>query len=77
MYRDFAFKRNRSVPFGDIHTVSNKFSKESGETQTTLRMGYDELRKKYEEELLHNQLKPLLLMLRVLGSFPVEMSKSG
>jgi hypothetical protein len=77
MYREFAFNRNRNEPFGDIHTVSNIFGKESGEQQTTLNMEDDGLCKKYDKEFLHNQLKPLILMLRVLASFPLEMSKSG
>jgi hypothetical protein len=77
MCRDFAFNRNRILPFGEIHSVSDTFTEESGDKQTTLNVGYDELRKKFDEELLHNQVKPLILMLRVLGCFPVEMSKSG
>lgn len=77
VYRDFAFNRNRNVPLGDVHTVSDIFSTETGEKQTTLNMGYDELRKKSDKRLLHNQLKPLILTLQLLGCFPVEMSKSG
>lgn len=77
VHRDFAFNRNRNVPLGDVRRVSDIFSTEPGDKQTSLNMGYDELRKKSDEELLHSQLKPLILMLQLLGCFPVEMSKSG
>jgi hypothetical protein len=77
MYRDFAFNRSRNAPIGEIRTVSNTFSKEARAKQTNLNVGYDEIPKKYEGELLHYQLKPLMLMLRVLGCFPVQISKSG
>jgi hypothetical protein len=77
MHRDFAFNRNRNFGFRDIRALFNTFSKESEAKKTTLKMEYNELPKKYEEELLCYQLKPLLLMLRVIGCFPVEISKSG
>jgi plasmid replication initiation protein len=32
---------------------------------------------KYDEEAFHNQLKPLLIMLRALGCFPVDFPTSG
>jgi hypothetical protein len=38
---------------------------------------YGELLDKYDKQLLHQQLKPLIIILRVLGSFPVEISTSG
>ncbi|PNF23784.1 hypothetical protein B7P43_G16805 [Cryptotermes secundus] len=77
VHRDYFFNRNRNVPLGDVQRVSDIFSTEPGDKQTTLNMGYDELRKKSDEKLLHSQLKPLILMLQLLGCFPVEMSKSG
>jgi hypothetical protein len=77
IYRDFAFNRSRNASFRDIHTISNIFNKKARAKQTNLSVEHGETPKKYEEELLHYQLKPLILMLRVLGCFPVEISKSG
>jgi len=37
----------------------------------------DKLLDKDNAESLHNQLKPLLIMLRLLGCLPVYFSKSG
>jgi len=37
----------------------------------------DKLLDKHNAESLHNQLKPLLIMLRLLGCLPVYFSKSG
>jgi hypothetical protein len=38
---------------------------------------YGDFLDKYDKQLLHQQLKPLILILRVLGSFTVEISTSG
>jgi hypothetical protein len=80
MYKDFAFSRNRKVSSGDIRVVSDTNcapDKETKAREVIRNISYDETPDKYEKESLHYQLKPLMLMLRVLGSFPVEMSKSG
>jgi hypothetical protein len=31
----------------------------------------------YETDLYHSQIKPLLLLLRLLGALPIEMGMSG
>jgi len=31
----------------------------------------------YETDLYHNQIKPLLLFLRLLGALPIEIGKCG
>jgi hypothetical protein len=80
VYKDYAFSRNRNTPFGDIRVVSDAncaFDKEASVKELSRNLSYDEPPDKYDKEILHCQLKPLILMLRVLGSFPVEISKSG
>lgn len=32
---------------------------------------------KYETDLYHSQIKPLLFLLRLLGALPIEIGKSG
>jgi hypothetical protein len=38
---------------------------------------YDKISEKHGEEAFHNQLKPLLIMLRAFGCFPVDFPISG
>jgi hypothetical protein len=66
---DSKYKRN-------IKTVSqiNKNLLLAGMTGKT---SSDKMLEKDNEESLHKELKPLLIMLRLLGSFPVYFSKSG
>lgn len=80
MHQDFALHRNNQVPFGRIQAVSDTVlasGKESRVEELKESTKYDDLLDKYDKQLLHQQLKPLILILRVLGSFPVEMSTSG
>jgi len=80
MHQDFALHRNKQVPFGRINVVSDTIlasSKESRIEGLTESTKYGELLDKYEKQLLHQQLKPLIQILRILGSFPVEISTSG
>lgn len=80
MHKDFAFTQNRNVRFGDIRVVSDSNfepDKEVSVEELTRNISYDGPADEYDEENFHYQLKPLMLMLRVLGIFPVEISKSG
>jgi hypothetical protein len=43
----------------------------------TGKTSYDKLLEKDNAGSLHNQLKPLLIILRLVGCFPVYFSKSG
>jgi hypothetical protein len=38
---------------------------------------YEKMLEKDKEESVHEELKPLLILLRLLGCFPVYFSKSG
>jgi hypothetical protein len=80
MHQDFALHRNNQVQFGRIQAVSDTIltsDKESGIEELKESRKYGDLLDKYDKQLLHQQLKPLILILRVLGSFPVEISTSG
>jgi hypothetical protein len=70
-YRDVECKYNRS-----IKTLSqiNENMLLDGITGKT---SYDKLFGKDNAEPLHIQLKPVLIILRLLGCFPVYFSKSG
>jgi hypothetical protein len=69
-YRDVEYKYNRN-----IKTVAqtNENILLAGMTEKT---SYDKLEKDNAESL-HEQLKPLLIALRLLGCFPVYFSKRG
>jgi hypothetical protein len=60
----------------DIKTVS-----QIQETLSLAGMGrkisYEKMLEKDNEEPFHKELKPLLILLRLLGCFPVYFSKSG
>jgi len=80
MHQDFALYRNNQVPFGGIQGVSDEMlacGKEPKIEELKESTKYGDLLDKYDKQLLHHQLKPLILILRVLGSFPVEISTSG
>jgi len=80
MHQDFVLDRNNQVPFGRIQSVSDTiltYGKESRIEELKESTKYGDLLDKYDKKLLHQQLKPLVLILRVLGSFPVEISTSG
>jgi len=70
-YRDVESKYNRSIKtFLQIN--ENVLLND----MTGIR-SYDKLLEKDSAEFLHKELKPLLIMLRLLGCFPVYFSKSG
>jgi hypothetical protein len=80
MHQDFDLHRNNQVPFGRIQGVSDAIlasGKESRIEELKESTKYSDLLVKSDKQLLHQQLKPLILILRVLGSFPVEISTSG
>lgn len=80
MHNDFAFHRKHEGPFGGIQGVSETIlasGKESRKEEPKESRKYSDLLDKYEKQLLHHQLKPLILILQVFGSFPVQMSTSG
>jgi hypothetical protein len=77
---DFAFHRRHEVPFGGVQGVSDTIlasGKESRNEEPKESTKYGDFLDKYEKQLLHHQLKPLILILRVFGSFPVQISTSG
>jgi len=71
VYHDVEFKHNRS-----IKTVAqiNENILLAGFTGKT---PYDKLLEKDNAGSLHKELKPLLIMLRLLGCFPVHFCRSG
>jgi hypothetical protein len=72
----FALNRNRNAPFGCfvVSDTNGEIHKEARLKEFTRSTAHDEI---LDKHILHYQLKPLTLTLRVLGSFPVEMSQSG
>jgi hypothetical protein len=80
MHNDFTLHRNDEVPFGGIQGVSDTSlasGKESRIEELKESTKYGDLLDKHEKQLLHRQLKPLIQILRVFGSFPVEILTSG
>ena len=80
MHQNFALNRNNQVTFGRIHVVSDTVlatGKESRIEEIKESKRYGDLLDKYDKQLFHHQLIPLILILRVFGSFPVEISTSG
>jgi hypothetical protein len=70
IYSDIKYTYNRN-----IKTVS-QINEHLLLADITGKTSYDKILKKHKEETLHNELKPLLIMLRLLGCFPVYFSKS-
>ena len=71
VYRDIESKYSRS-----IKTVA-KLNENILLDGMTGKPSCDELLEKDNEGFFHNELKPLLIVLRLLGCFPVYFSKSG
>ena len=71
VYCDVEYKYNRSIAtvaeMNDNMLLAGMTGKSSNET----------FLEKDSAEYLHKELKPLLIMLRLLGCFPVYLSKSG
>ena len=79
-HQDFAFYRKKEVPLGTIQGVSEKIfasGKESRIEELEESTKCDDFLGQDDRQLLHHQLKPLILILRVIGSFPVQISTSG
>jgi hypothetical protein len=77
MSRDVARNRNQNVLFGYTRALSDAFSKEPTAKETATTAGYEQLPEVHEEQILCYQIRPLLFMLRAIGCFPVQISKSG
>ena len=71
IYRDVESKYNRCI---QTVTQINENILLAGMTG---KISYDKLMGKDNAESLHKQLKPILIMLRLLGCFPVYFSKTG
>ena len=71
VYRDVEFNYN-----GSIKTVA-EMKENILLAGTNGKSSNDELLDNNNVESLHKELKPLLIMLRLLGCFPVYFSKSG
>jgi hypothetical protein len=80
-------RRNFKIKFKDYRDVESIYNRSirtvTPINETTLFSGttgnnsYDILLEKDSAESLHTQLKPLLIMLQLLGCFPVYFTKSG
>ena len=71
VYRDVEYKYKRS-----IKTVA-QINENILLAGMTRKSSCNELLDKNNAESLHKELKPLLVILRLLGCFPVYFSKSG
>jgi hypothetical protein len=69
IYSDFEYKHNKN-----INTIS--YTNENSWVGNMTETAYDKISEKHGEEAFHNQLKPLLIMLRVLGCFQVDFTIS-
>ena len=70
-YRGVEYKYNRSI------TTVAPISENILLAGMTGKSSYDKLLDNNISESLHKELKPLLIILRLLGCFPVYFSKSG
>jgi hypothetical protein len=70
IYSDLEYNHDKA-----INTISN--TKDVPFVVNVTQSVCDKISEKHEEEAFHNQLKPLLLVLRALGCFPVGFPASG
>jgi hypothetical protein len=70
IYSDLEYDHNKS-----IHTISH--TKVDPWVVNMTQSACDKISEKQDEEAFHNQLKPLLVVMRALGCFPVEFPVSG
>jgi hypothetical protein len=70
MYSDREYNHNKT-----IHTISH--TKYDPWAVNMAQSASNKISEKQEEETFHNQLKPLLVVLRALGCFPVDFPASG
>jgi hypothetical protein len=71
VYRDEESKYNRSIKTVAPRNENILLAGMTGESS------YDKLLDNNNAESLHKELKPLLIILRLLGCLPVYFSKSG
>jgi len=71
VYCDIEFKYNRSVK--TVAAINENILLAS----MTGKSSYDKLAEKDNAGYFHQELKPILIMLRLLGCFPVRFFKSG
>ena len=71
VFRDVESKYNRSIKTVAPINENILLAGMTGESS------YDKLLVKNNAETLHKELKPLLILLRLLGCLPVYFSKSG
>jgi hypothetical protein len=71
VYRDVESKYNRSIK--TVAPVNENIFLAG----ITVKTSYDKLLEKNNAGSLHKELKPLLIILRLLGCLPVYFSKSG
>ena len=71
VYRDVESKYNRSIKTVAPINENMLLADMTGKSSNDKLLGND------SAEFLHKQLKPLLIMLRFLGCFPVHFCKSG
>jgi hypothetical protein len=71
VYRDLESKYNRNIKTVAQTNENILLAGMTGQSS------YNKLLDKGNAESLHKELKPLLIMLRLLGCFPVYFSKSG
>jgi hypothetical protein len=71
VYRDVESKYNRSIKTVAPINENMLLADMTGKSSNDKLLGND------SAEFLHKQLKPLLIMLRLLGCFPVHFCKSG
>jgi hypothetical protein len=76
--------KNKSKVYSDVESKYNRSIKTVAQINENIllagmtgKSSNDKLLEKDSAESLHKELKPLLIMLRLLGCFPVYFSKSG
>jgi hypothetical protein len=71
VYGDVESKYNRNIRIVAPINENTLLADMTGKTS------YDKVLEKDNAQSLHKQLKPLLIVMRLLGCFPVYFSKSG
>jgi len=76
--------KNTGTVYCDVECKYNRSIKTAGQINEniflagmTVKSSNDKLLEKDNTESLHKQLKPLLIVLRLLGCFPVHFCESG
>ena len=76
--------KNKNKVYCDVESRYNRSIKTVAQINENIllagmtgKSSYDKLAEKDNAGYFHQELKPLLIMLRLLGCFPVHFSKSG